>query len=354
MTRRLFPSLIVLLLLAALLAACTPSHPQSTFDTAGDVAEKQLDLLKVVFWAAVFVFVVVEGALLYAVLRYRRKPGQGIPTQTHGNTRLEIAWTIAPAIVLAVIAVPTIITLIDIEGDPPEGALQVTVIGHQWWWEFQYPEHNVITANELHLPKGQPVSLTLQSDDVIHSFWIPKLAGKVDMIPNAFNKLSFTPKEEGSFFGQCAELCGVAHAQMRFRAIVQSEADFQSWVQAQQAPSTGGSVAGATVFGVKGCGVCHTTSGPDPEGLQKSRMLGFLQGQPLFPAPNLTHFGSRTTFAGGLLDLNEDNLWRWLEDPDKVKPGNHMAERAQAYTDPDKALTRDDIAVLVKYLLSLK
>ena len=345
---------MVLALLAALFSACTPSHPQSTFDIAGDVAGKQLALLKIIFWAAVFVFVTVEGALLIAVLRFRRKPGQGIPKQTHGNARLEIAWTIAPAVVLAVIAVPTIMTLLDIAEDPSEDAVQVTVVGHQWWWEFQYPEFNVITANELRLPVGRQVSLNLQSDDVIHSFWIPKLAGKVDMIPNTSNRLSFTPEKKGSFYGQCAELCGVAHAQMRFRAIVESEADFQAWIQAQQAPATGGSLSGNTVFGLKGCGVCHTINGPDPVGLQESRMVGFLQGQPLFPAPNLTHFGSRTTFAGGLLDLNETNLWNWLEDPDKVKPGNHMAHLAQAYTDPERALTRDDIAVLVKYLLALK
>jgi len=340
--------------MVATLAACTPSHPQSTFYAAGDVAQKQLDLFIIIFWAAVVVFVLVQAALLFSVIRFRRKANDGIPKQTHGNTTLEIAWTLAPAILLAVIAVPTITTLIDIEGDPPDNALHIEVVGHQWWFEFNYPEYGITAANELHLPVGRPVSLALHSDDVIHSFWIPKLAGKVDMIPNASNRLSFTPLEEGYYYGQCAELCGVSHAQMRFRAIVDSESGFQEWVTMQQAPPTNPSIAGMTTFGVKGCGVCHTINGPDPEGVQNARMLGYVDGGPMFPAPNLTHFGSRTTFAGGILDLNEENLWNWLEDPDKIKPGNHMASKAQVYTDPNSALTRDDIAVLVKFLLNLK
>ena len=174
---------VVLALLtgAALLVllSCNPSDPQSTFEAASPEAQKLLDLLAIIGWAAVAVFVVVEGILIYAVIRYARRRNENVmPAQTHGNTPLEIAWTIAPAIVLAVIAVPTVIYIFDLESEPPEHALNVIVTGHQWWWEFEYPEENVITANELRLPVERPVRMVLRSDDVIHSFWIPKLQGQ--------------------------------------------------------------------------------------------------------------------------------------------------------------------------------
>ena len=210
-----------------ILMACTPSHNQSTFDPLGPVAEKQLTLFNIIFWAAMFVFIVVGGALIYTVIRFRRRAGQTeIPAQTHGNTPLEIGWTIAPAIVLLVVAVPTVIYIFDISGEPPPDALEVNVIGHQWWWEFEYPEQNVVTANELHIPVDVPIKLNLTSDDVIHSFWVPKLAGKQDVIPTNLNTMQFTASGSdidtlpAILFGQCAEFCGVAHAHMRLRVVV--------------------------------------------------------------------------------------------------------------------------------------
>lgn len=359
-------SLAIVLAVSAivLLVSCTPSHPQSTFDAAGPVAEKQRTLFYIIFWAAVFVFITVEGLLIYAVFRFRRKGGQeDIPAQIHGNTPLEIGWTIAPAIVLAVIAVPTIIYIFDIAETPPADALEVNVTGHQWWWEFEYPKQNVITANELHFPVDRPVKLNLTSDDVIHSFWIPKLGGKVDVIPTNVNRMSLTAKREGVFFGQCAEFCGVAHAHMRFRVIVESQEDFDAWVEKyheiarRPAPTVETEVAkGATLFAIRGCLLCHKTDGPASAAIRRSLKEAFERGELRFPAPNLTNFGTRTTLAAGMLenDPQGKNLRRWLSDPDEVKPGNRMAQLANVYIDPDASLTESDISALASYLLSLK
>ena len=375
----LVPALLLLVFLLA--AACTPSHPQSTFDAAGPVARSQLNLFYIIFWAAVFVFVVVEGILVYAVIRFRRKPNQEIPAQTHGNTPLEIAWTIAPAIVLAIVAVPTIFTIFDNARTPSEdeNPIHVTVTAHQWWWEFEYftkeeldreeadldrvkegeldisdaytPTPYLVTANELHIPVGVPVNALLESSDVIHSFWIPKLAGKVDIVPNNRNTMWFQADEPGTFLGQCAEFCGISHANMRLQVIAEpTQQAFDSWVVRQQAPPA---VPAEPLFGRKACGVCHTTSGPEPEGVQKTRMDAFLRGLDVFPAPNLTHFASRETFAGGILERTDDNLTRWLRDPGDPKPGNHMAELAGVYQNPRLALNDQDIEALVAYLQSL-
>ncbi len=370
------PFFLVVLLIAigTLWIGCFPSHNQSTFDAAGPVAQKQLNLFLIIFWAAVAVFVVVEGALIYAAIKFRRRPGTAMPKQVHGNTRLEIAWTIAPALFLVVIAVPTIDTIFD-TANPPRDApqLQVTVRAHQWWWEFQYPELGVVTANELHVPPAPwAIVTTLQSDDVIHSFWIPKLVGKLDIIPNNVNKQWFTASrvdanpatpELDSYFGLCAEFCGTAHAQMRFRVVVEpTQEAFEAWVERQRAPpsvpTTQLAQAGQELFGTKGCTVCHTISGPDRAGMQAARMTSFLRREPgnlsPYPAPNLTHFASRTTLAAGILPNTDENLQKWLQNPNRVKPGNHMAQLAAAYNDPNLRLTDDNVSALVAYLRSLQ
>ena len=344
-----------------LLASCTPSHPQSTFDASGPVAEKQLTLFYIILGMAALVFVLVEGILIYAVVRFRRREGDDqIPPQTHGNTRLEIGWTIAPAVVLAVIAIPTVIYIFDIAGDPTEGALEVNVIGHQWWWEFEYPEQNVITANELHVPVNTSVKLNLTSDDVIHSFWTPKLAGKQDAIPNNVNPMKFSSDIVGTFFGQCAEFCGVAHAHMRFRVIVETQFEFDKWVESyheiasRPPPSTGPAAEGFVVFASKGCLLCHKSDGPASPEVRASLRQSFERGELRFPAPNLTNFGTRSTMAAGIMELNKESVMEWLRDPDDVKPGNRMAELATVYVDPDARLSEDEISALADYLLSLK
>ena len=318
---------------------------------------------------------VVVGVLLYTVIRFRRKPGrQDMPAQTHGNMPLEVAWTIAPAIVLAVIAVPTVIYTFDIARTPPPDSLEVKVTGHQWWWEFEYPQQDlvsdvVVTANELHVPVDRPVKLTLTSDDVIHSFWIPKLAGKVDLIPTNENRMWFTARStdigsyQATFFGQCAEFCGVAHGYMRFRVIVESQEGFDAWVAkyhelAKRPPPAEGTEAakGATLFASRGCLLCHKADGPASEGVRRSLQEAFERGELRFPAPNLTNFGTRATLAAGVVDNDPagNNLRRWLRDPNDVKSGNRMAQLANVYTDPGAKLTEEDISALAAYLLSLK
>lgn len=346
------------------LLSCNPADNQSTFEAASPEAQKLLDLLAIIGWAAVAVFVVVEGILIYAVIRYaRRRNDNTMPAQTHGNTPLEIGWTIAPAIVLAVIAVPTVIYIFDLESEPPADSLNVIVTGHQWWWEFEYPEENVITANELRLPVERPVRLLLRSDDVIHSFWIPKLAGKVDVIPTNENRLKFTPMETGEFYAQCAEFCGVAHSHMRFRVIVEEPEEFDAWVGnyhelASRPAPTGDSdeAQGAQVFASRGCLLCHAVDGPASAEARLALKESFERGELRFPAPNLTNFGTRGTLAAGLLDndLGGENLRAWLSDPDGVKEGNRMAELATVYIDPDSELTALEVSQLAAYLLSLK
>ena len=371
---RLLSLVVMLVAIGALWTGCSPSHSQSTFDAAGPIAQKQLNLFLIIFWTAVVVFVAVEGALIYAAIKFRRKPGTALPKQVHGNTRLEVAWTIAPALILLVIAVPTIATIFETAKTPDQAeVLQVTVRAHQWWWEFEYPQLGVVTANELHMPpEPWVVEATLESDDVIHSFWIPKLAGKMDVIPNNVRKLWFsasridadpTTPELDPYFGLCAEFCGTAHAQMRFKVWVSPTKEaFDAWVERQKAPpsepTTQLAQAGQELFGTKGCTVCHTISGPDRAGMQKARMTSFLRREPgklsSFPAPNLTHFASRTTLAAGIRPNTDEDLREWLQNPNEVKPGNRMGELAGAYNDSKLRLTGDNVDALVAFLRSLQ
>ena len=333
-----------------LLAACTPDHPQSTFDTQGPVARSQLILFYWIFWAAVFVFITVGGALLYVTFRFRRKPGDGDPPQVHGNTPLEIGWTILPILVLAVVAVPTVITIFDNANSPEPASMQIEVIGHQWWWEFKYedpddPTAKVVTANELHIPVDEIINISLDSKDVLHSFWIPKLAGKVDVVPNNNNTMWIKAERADEYLGQCAEFCGVSHANMRFRVISESRSDFDAWLRAQKAPAEDPvdplALEGKALFeGEAQCFACHTVSG-----LRKARGL---------TGPNLTHVGGRTHIASGILENTQDNLKKWLTDPVAVKPGNIMARDAAIYNDPEKKLTEAEIDSLVAYLRGLK
>jgi len=339
---KLFLSLLAAAFLL-LFGACTPSHPQSTFGTAGPVAKMQLDLFVFIFWVAVAVFIIVEGILLYAVIKFRRKPDQGVPKQVHGNTPLEIFWTILPALVLAIIAIPTIRTIYDTAIPPTADAFEVTVVGHQWWWEFKYPSLGVVTANELRIPIGEPIDLTLESNDVIHSFWVPKLAGKTDVIPNNRNKMWFQADIPGTYFGQCAEFCGIAHALMRLSVIAMPPDEFYSWVdtykQASNQVQTDLAAEGASLFSAKGCNACHTSEGP-----------------PIFDqaGPNLTLFGLRTTIGDGKTENNPVNQARWLRNPNDIKPGNRMFETAPYYQSPTGTLTEDEIKALSAYLSNLK
>ncbi|MDP7586369.1 MAG: cytochrome c oxidase subunit II [Dehalococcoidia bacterium] len=342
---------------------------QSTWEAFGPVAEKQLDLFNVLLWVMVAVFFLVEGVLLYAILRYRRRPGDPKPPQIHGNTRLEITLTIIPTVLVLGLGIWSIFTLFDIEEPPKDGPapLQVNVTGHQWWFEFEYPDVNgkhIITANEMRIPVDRPIQIQLESDDVIHSFWVPKLAGKLDLVPTHINNMWFQADSNKidedlpvTLFGQCAELCGLAHALMRFRVIVMEQGDFDSWAAAYGPPPTNTDKAkqGAQIFAAN-CTLCHTIDGPDDPALSATRLTGFLTGGDItpVPAPNLTDLRSRQTLAAGIVDLSETTLREWLHDPEDVKPGNYMSKRAVLYQDGPANLSDEAIDALIGYLLDLK
>jgi len=329
-------SAVALLLAAVAVAvtACSGEFPQSTLHPTADFSQEIDALYRTIFWWALGVFVVVESALLFVIVRYRQRPDSGEPKHIHGSTLLEVAWTLAPAVVLVFIAVPTIRTIFRTEGTPPKGALAVEVVGHQWWWEFTYPDLGITTANELHLPQGRPVGFTMTSKDVIHSFWVPKLGGKRDVMPGRTTRISFTPDSVGEVYGQCAEFCGDSHANMRFRVVVQTPEDFQRWVAAQQAPpapvdsAQAQVAAGSQLFMTKGCLACHTIEG---------RSAGVI-------GPNLTHLASRGTIAAGILPNDAEGLTRWLRNPPGEKPGSLM---------PKIPFTDDELAAMVAYLQTL-
>jgi len=357
--------LLSIALLALLVTGCYPTDlNQSTFDPHGPVAAEQLTLFWWILIGGLIVFVLVEAALIYAIIKFRVKNESDIPVQTHGNHRLEIIWTVIPAIFLIIIMVPTINTLFYMYEAPkttrPEHTLEA--IGHQWWFEFRYPdpsnsEKEIVTANEVYIPVGYPIAINLESVDVIHSFWVPKLAGKTDMVPSEGNYMWFEADEPGEYYGQCAEYCGTSHANMKFKVIAVPENEFNSWLIAQSNPAIESSdplvKEGAGVFKSAGCTGCHATKTVVTKGA-KGRV-----------GPNLAHVASRRDLAAGMLRnanengsqndaLLQENLRIWIEDPEQVKPGNLMTKGAQVYTDPDKKLTEEQISQLVHYLSSLK
>jgi len=367
------PAIFLLVPVAiALLAACTPDNNQSTFGTAGPVAKSQADLFVFIFWIAAIVFVLVEGAIIYIAIRYRqRSDSDKLPHQTHGNNKLEITWTIIPVFILIIIAVPTLVGIWEQQNGVPDDqgeVLSVVATGHQWWFEFQYPDHEVVTANELHIPVNRPVAFKLESQDVIHSFWVPKIAGKVDMIPLNDNYMWMIGDEVGTFYGQCAEFCGIAHAHMRFRVIVDTEEDFQKWIAGMHTPAANPVAGSAEARGQTGfltnCSMCHTTNSTTPGSYaretdaQKARWDTWIEEEDpkQVSAPNLTHFGTRTTLAAGLQDLNQQSLEEWIDDPSALKIGTRMQKHAAVYDTADGTakLTPAEVSDIATYLLSLK
>jgi cytochrome c oxidase subunit 2 len=325
-------------LLAALglfLAGCAEKdYPQSAIHPRSDYARWIQDLLELqVIWV-VIIFVITMALLLYAVLRFRTRPGAPDPKPVHGNTVLEVAWTIAPAIILALVAIPTVVTIYKTQGAPPPNALKVTVIAHQWWWEFQYPELGIVTANEMHVPVGRTVAFDLKTADVIHSFWFPAAGGKRDAVPNRLHHMWFTPDSVGTYPGQCGEFCGLSHGNMRMKMMVRTPEEFEAWVAQQQAgPAEPDSASlagqGKAFFMRSACIACHTVKGVS------AGVLG----------PNLTHVGSRTSIAAGLFPNDTEHLGRWISDAPAMKPGALMLKMS---------LPPDQNAAIVAYLQSLK
>jgi cytochrome c oxidase subunit 2 len=291
------------------------------------------DIFMLISWWSLGIFIAVEGGLLYACWRFRDRPGAPIPKQIHGHTPLEISWTIAFAVILVIIGIPTIRVIFKTQEAPAATALHVDVTGRQWWWDFRYPALKIATANEVHIPVGQAVAFHLHGPDVIHSFWVPQLGGKRDVVPARVNRIVLTPEVPGEYIGQCAEYCGMSHANMRFRVFVHDKAGWEKWVAAQQAepvePKDELAVKGKEIFTQSACVGCHTISGIS------AGVLG----------PNLTHFGSRTTLAAGILPSTPENVAKWIENPGHVKPGVLM---------PNLGMRDEQTKALAAYLLSLK
>ena len=318
------------------LAGCAGPFPQSTLRPRSDFGRAIDHLFTDIFWWAVVVFVLVETLLLVALIRFRHREGRPAPKPTHGHTALEIGWTLAPAVILVLVAVPTVRTIFATAGDAPPDALKIDVIGHQWWWEYKYPALGVVTANEMHVPVGRPVQVSITSADVIHSFWAPALGGKRDAIPGHETRIGFRADSVGEYPGQCAEFCGKSHATMGLRVIVDADSAFETWAKAEQGGSATpapGSPAerGKAVYSRSACLACHTIQGVSPG------VIG----------PNLTHVGSRTTIAGGMFPNDSAHLARWIADATALKPGSLMPRMQPPLSD-------GDIALIVAYLQSLK
>jgi len=388
------------LLSTAFLTACGEEYLQSTINPVTDYGEVTQSLYIQVFWWTMIILVVVLAVLAYVLIRFRERPGQERPKPIHGNMALEIAWTIAPALIVVAIVIPTIQGVFAVQRPPDGDALVVEVTGKRYWWNFHYPELGVTTANELHLPVGRPVSLRLESGDVIHSFWVPQLGGKRDVNPVVAmpdgeeakrNWMHFTINEEGVYWGQCAEFCGEAHSLMGIRVVAETEADFQEWVEDWRTPAptanapeltaTGPSPTGeegalpASQVGTSGpisqdavqdplvvaedplvargrevfftesyCVLCHAIQGTNAAGI-----IG----------PNLTRLGARTTIAAGLLENTPKNLVAWITDPNSVKPGSQMpgADYMVTYegqTFPPLNVNEEQIQALAAYLSSMR
>lgn len=314
--------------------------PADALNPMGRFARGQDDLWNYVFPIAVVVFIGVFSAIAFIVFRFRSRGDEAeLPKQVHGNTRLEIVWTLIPALTLAAIAVPTVGTIFQQQAAAADDALRIQVVAKQYWWEFTYLDHDVVTANELHIPVGREVELILDGTqpgvDVIHSYWVPSLSGKRDFVPGAIRLLLIEADEPGVYPGNCAEFCGLSHANMRTTVIAHEPADYEAWLAAQQeeaeTPTEGLAAEGAEVFSQQ-CVGCHTVQGLEANA---GARIG----------PDLTHFQSRAAFAGYTFDNTDENLRAWLDDPPAVKPGAQM---------PDLQLDEQQIDALIAYLRTLE
>ena len=312
-------------------AGCSPLDSLNPVTPQGRSIASFFNLVMI---PSALVFLLVVGLLTYVLIRFRGRPGDPDPPQVHGNQRLELFWTIAPHVLLAGLFVGMISTMQTVNGESP-AALRVKVIGHQWWWEYQYPDLGIVTANELHLPVGTAAVLDIEAADVVHSFWVPQIGWKKDAIPGKTNTMWVRVDEAGIFDGACAEFCGAQHAWMRVRLVAEPPTQFDAWVANQRqpaaSPQTERARLGQQLFTSGTCVSCHTIRGT----AEQSRV-----------GPDLTHFGSRTILGAGVADTSPESLHRWIKEVQKVKPGVLMPN----YTSMSDA----DIAALAEYLLGLQ
>lgn len=311
------------------LSAC--SDAPSMLDPHAPQAHRIADVWWLMFVLAVGVFLIVTAFVVWAIVRRRADTTSSADAERRDRRFVLLGGLVVPTVVLAVVAVATVRTTNALQ--PTGDGLQIHVSGVQWWWRVTYPDLGVTTANEIHVPVGTPVDITLTSEDVVHSLWVPQLNGKADLIPGQTNHLSFTASEAGTYRGQCAEFCGLEHARMAFVVIAEPPDAFRAWAAAEGAdavtPSRTDATAGEQLFVNGSCAGCHSVKGTTAVGV-----LG----------PDLTHIGSRQTLAALSLPNTTDGMRKWLSDTQGVKPGAHM---------PQIDLTPDQITALVAYLEGL-
>jgi cytochrome c oxidase subunit II len=383
----------LLLVFGLVMAACAgEQYPQTTLDPVTDFGDQIHSLYVTVFWWTMLILVVVWVALFWILIKYRAREGAPTPKQIHGHLGLEIGWTIGPAIIVVLIAIPTIQTVFATQRPLSDDALEVHVTGFRYWWDFYYPEYDIRTANELHLPTGRAITLRLHSNDIIHSFWVPRLGGKRDLNPLVavregeprYNYLYFTVNEPGVYMGQCAEFCGEAHAWMGMRVEAHAEGGFEGWIEDMRRVSDaatgpqavllpeGGTVLGASLLQEGALTEPQPTPQEDPLVTQGREV--FLRqayctlchavqtpGPPTVPlGPNLARLGARGTLGAGLMENNEENLIRWIVDPQSMKPGVIMPGVNQGVVGrggveyPPTSLTDEQVRAVAVYLLSQK
>jgi cytochrome c oxidase subunit 2 len=340
---------IAVLLAGALLAATlcfgAPSDPSqipSIFRPQSTPAHSIFHLSLLVLAITGAIFAVVFSLLAYSVRKFRQRDDDDDrePPQVYGSNQVELAWTVIPVLIVLVLFLATARVIHSIQDAPkPAGAIEVIAIGHQFWWEFRYPALGVVTANELHVPVSNsssptPTFLTLLSADTDHSFWVPRLAGKTDLIPNHVNHTWIDPEQTGVYLGQCAQYCGVQHAKMLLRVYVDSPEQFAQWVQAQKTPAASANgdavAAGRRIFETTACVNCHAVSGTIATG---------------HFGPDLTHLMSRDTIAAGAAANTPENLRTWIQNPDAIKPSSLM---------PAMQLSNHDLDALTAYLETLR
>jgi cytochrome c oxidase subunit 2 len=367
--------IIPVVLLSSLLFAACGNNPLTMLNPTGPVASQEAGLFWFILSVATFIFVVVEGVLIWSIIRYRERPNSPAPRQIHGNNTIEIIWTVLPSLFLFAVLAGTIYTMFGLQnisstnGSIPQ--IQVRAVGHQWWWEFDYPNQHVVTADTMYIPKGAVVNMGLRSNNVIHSFWVPSITGKTDVIPGHDNQKIFRADQVGEYRGECAEYCGTQHAHMTFFVVVLDTSAFNAWLsneqQHAQNPTSSLALQGQKFFsGAGGCTACHGIVGVNLDSFDATKTSSGLSATSLV-GPNLTHFAERNLIAGGVLvasdghswandpacqlvngqlaDKNSCGLYQWLHDPQGVKPGNDMVI---------SSLTDAQIYQLIAYLQSLK
>jgi cytochrome c oxidase subunit 2 len=328
--------------LAAMVPSAVVHSPTSIFEPAGTSAHTIAGLSKLVLGITGGIFLAVGGLLLFVVIRYRHRPSDPAaaqePPQIYGSAQIELSWTVIPVLIVVMMFLATARVILATERAAlPQNALQVTVIGHQYWWEFRYPQLGIVTANELHVPVSdprnpKPTILTMSSADTDHSFWVPRLAGKMDVIPNKINQMMLDPQAPGLYLGQCAQYCGTQHAKMLIRVVADDASNFAAWKANQQQPAVQDATAaeGKSVFEHNACINCHTIAGTVATG-----RFG----------PDLTHVASRSTIASGAVQNTPETMHAWIANPSNLKPGALM---------PPMHLNAHDLDAVTMYMTTLK